>query len=117
MLSDEYPQMDKNWGFWIGAANPNSHRLTDHDKCVENLLTTSSTIRMRQLCCSNNFSRTTKLPAALLEQLLENHQDTDADEDTQATMVSVFTALQYIATANDSAKAFWPEMEAHGCSV
>ncbi len=34
ILSGEYPQMDKNWGFWMSSTNPNSHRLTDHDKCV-----------------------------------------------------------------------------------
>jgi hypothetical protein len=41
--------------------------------------------------------------AALLEQLLEYHQANDADENTQAFMVSVFTTLQYIA--NDSSKS------------
>ena len=34
ILSGEYPQMDKNWAFWMSSTNPNSHRLTDHDKCV-----------------------------------------------------------------------------------
>jgi hypothetical protein len=34
ILSGEYPQMDKNWGFWMSSTNPNSHPLTDHDKCV-----------------------------------------------------------------------------------
>jgi len=34
ILSGEYPQMDKNWGFWMASTNHNSHRLTDHDKCV-----------------------------------------------------------------------------------
>ena len=91
MLSGEYPQMDKNWGFWMAAANPNSHRLTDHDKCVVESL--------------NHIIRHQNAAAALLEQLLENHQATDADEDTQADMESVFTALQYITTVNDSAKS------------
>ncbi len=56
ILSGEYPQMDKNWGFWMSSTNPNSHRLTDHDKCV-------------------------------------------------VESTPVFTALQYIATANESSKS------------
>ena len=79
MLSGEYPQMDKNWGFWMAAANPNSHRLTDHDKCVVESL--------------NHIIRHQNAAAALLEQLLENHQATDTDKDTPDTMVSVFTTL------------------------
>jgi len=91
MLSGEYPQMDKNWGFWMAAANPNSHRLTDHDKCVVEAL--------------NHVIRHQNAAAEFLEKLLEDHQATDADEDTQADMATVFTALQHIATANDSAKS------------
>ena len=50
------------------------------------------------------FTRHQNAAAEFLEKLLEDHQVTDADEDTQAAMASVFTALQNIATANDSAK-------------
>ena len=25
-LAGEYPQMDKNWGFWMVSTNPNSHK-------------------------------------------------------------------------------------------
>ena len=91
ILSGEYPQMDKNWGFWMSSTNPNSHRLTDHDQCVVESF--------------NHIIRHQNAAAALLEQLLEYHQSTDADENNQAAMVSVFTALQYIATANDSSKS------------
>ena len=41
----------------------------------------------------------------MLEQLLEHNQAIDADEDTQAAMASVFTALQYLTSANDSSKS------------
>lgn len=80
-----------NWGFWMSSTNPNSHRLTDHDKCVVESF--------------NHIIRHQNAAAALLEQLLEYHQANDADETTQAAMASVFTALQYIATANDSSKS------------
>jgi Tfp pilus assembly protein PilV len=83
--------MDKNWGFWMSSTNPNSHRLTDHDKCLVESF--------------NHIIRHQNAAAALLEQLLEYHQANDADETTQAAMASVFTALQYIATANDSSKS------------
>ncbi len=89
-LSGDYPHMDKNWAFWMSSTNPNSHRLTDHDKCVVESF--------------NHIIRHQNAAAALLEQLLENHQAIDADENTQAVMATVFTALQYIASANDSSK-------------
>ena len=91
ILSGEYPQMDKNWGFWMSPTNPNSHRLTDHDKCVVESL--------------NHIIRHQNAVSALLEQLLEYHQVNDTDETTQAVMASVFTDLQYIATPNDSSKS------------
>jgi hypothetical protein len=91
ILSGEYPQMDKNWGFWMSSTNPNSHRLTDHDKCVVKSF--------------NHIIRHQNTAAALLEQLLEYHQANDTDENTQAVMASVFTTLQYIDTANDSSKS------------
>jgi hypothetical protein len=75
----------------MAPTNPNSHRLTDHDKCVVELL--------------NHIIRYQNVAAALLEQLLEHNQAIDTDEDTQAAMVSVFTALQYLASANDSSKS------------
>ena len=53
----------------------------------------------------NHIIRHKNAAAALLEQLLEYHQANDADENTQAAMSSVFTTLQYIATANDSSKS------------
>ena len=81
-LAGEYPQMDKNWSFWMVSTNPNSHRLTDHDKCVVESL--------------NHIIRHQNAAAALLEQLLEHNQAIDTDEDTQAAMASVFTALQYV---------------------
>ena len=68
-----------NLHFWMGSTNPNSHRLTDHDKCVVESL--------------NHIIRHQNAAAALLEQLLEHNQAIDADEDTQAAMASVFTAL------------------------
>jgi hypothetical protein len=83
--------MDKNWGFWMSSTKPNSHRLTDHDKCVVESF--------------NHIIRHQNEAASLLEQLLEYLQANDADENTQTTMSSVFTALQYIATANDSSKS------------
>jgi hypothetical protein len=83
--------MDKNWGFWMSSTNPNSHRLTDHDKCV--------------IESFNHIIRHQNAATVLLEQLPEYHQTTDTDENTQSDMVSVFTALQYIATANDSSKS------------
>jgi hypothetical protein len=83
--------MDKNWGFWMSSTNPNSHRLTDHDKCVVE--------SFNHIICHQNAT------AALLEQLLEYHQANDTDQNTQADMASVFTVLQYIATANDSSKS------------
>jgi hypothetical protein len=94
ILSGEYPYMDKrdkSWAFWMSSTNPNSHRLTDHDKCVVESF--------------NHIIRHQNAAAAPLEQLLEHHQAIDADENTQAVMASVFTALQYIATANDSSKS------------
>jgi hypothetical protein len=89
-LSDEYPYMDKNWSFWMSVSNPNSNRLTDHDKCVVESL--------------DHIIRHQNAAAALFEQLLEYHQVNDEDENTQTAMVSVFTTLQYIATVNDSSK-------------
>jgi hypothetical protein len=83
--------MDKNWDFWMLSTNPNSHRLTDHDKFVVESF--------------NHIIRHQNAATALLEQLLEYHQANDADENTQAAMASVFTALQYITTANDSSKS------------
>jgi hypothetical protein len=83
--------MDKSWAFWMSSTNPNSHRLTDHDKCVVE--------SFNHIICHQNAA------AALLEQLLEHHQAIDADENTQADMVTVFTALQYIASVNDSSKS------------
>ena len=36
ILSGEYPQMDKNWSFWMSLTNPNnSHLLTDRYNCRE----------------------------------------------------------------------------------
>ncbi len=32
-LSGEYPLCDKNWSFWLSPSNPNSHNLSDHEKC------------------------------------------------------------------------------------
>jgi hypothetical protein len=83
--------MDKNWDFWMSSTNPNSHRLTDHDKCIVESF--------------NHIIRHQNAVAALFEQLLEYHQANDADENTQAAMASVFTTLQYIDTANDSSKS------------
>ena len=57
ILSGEYPQKDKNWGFWMSLTNPNSHRLTDHDKCVVESL--------------NYIIRHQNVVAVLIEQLLE----------------------------------------------
>jgi hypothetical protein len=91
ILSGEYPQMDKNWGFWMSSTNPNSHRLTHHDKCVVESF--------------NHIIRHQNTTAALVEQLLEYHQVNDTDENTQTDMASVFTALQYISTTNDSSKS------------
>jgi hypothetical protein len=91
ILSGEYPQMVKNWGFWMSSTNPNSHRLTDHDKCVVESF--------------NHIIRHQNAVAVLVEKLLEYHQPNDTDENTQAAMTSVFTVLQYIATANDSSKS------------
>jgi hypothetical protein len=54
---------------------------------------------------SHSFHPPSECGAEFLEKLLEDHQAADADEDTQAAMASVFTALQHIATANDSAKS------------
>jgi hypothetical protein len=51
------------------------------------------------------FIRHQNAAAEFLEKLLEDHQAADTDDDTQAGMASVFTALQHIATANDSAKS------------
>ena len=59
-LVGEYPQMDKNWSFWMASTNPNSHRLTDHDKCVVESL--NHIIRHQNAAaCSNNCSSKTKL--------------------------------------------------------
>jgi hypothetical protein len=91
ILSGEYPQMDKNWVFWMSSTNPNSYHLTDHDKCVAESF--------------NHIIRHQNVAAALLEQLLEYHQANDVDENTQAAMASVFMALQYISKTNDSSKS------------
>jgi hypothetical protein len=91
ILSGEYPQMDKNWGFCMSSTNTNSHRLTDHDKCVVESF--------------NHIIRHQNAATALFEQLLEYHQANDTDENTQAVMSSVFTAFQYITTVNDSSKS------------
>lgn len=40
-----------------------------------------------------------------LEQLLEHHQDIESDEDTQAVMVTVLSALQCLYIANDQGKS------------
>jgi hypothetical protein len=77
----------KSWAFWMVVVNHNSHRLTDHDKCVVESL--------------NHIIRHQNVVVALFEQLLDHHQDTDTDEDTQTVMVS----LQYIVSANDSSKS------------
>ena len=77
--------------FLDASTNPNSHRLTDHDKCVVESL--------------NHIIRHQNAATALLEQLLEHNQVIDTDEDTQAAMASVFTDLQYLASANDSSKS------------
>ena len=90
-LAGEYPQMDKNWSFWMASTNPNSHRLTDHDKCVVESL--------------NHIIRHQNAAAAVLEQLLEHNQSIDTDEDTKTVMASVFTALQYLTSSNDSSKS------------
>ncbi len=90
-LAGEYPQMDKKWSFWMTSTNPNSHRLTDHDKCVVESF--------------NHIIRHQNAEAALLEQLLEHNQTIDTDEDTQTAMASVFTDLQYLASVNDSSKS------------
>jgi hypothetical protein len=74
----------------MSSTNPNSHRLTDHDICVVESF--------------NHIIRHQNAAAALLEQLLEYHQANDTDENTQAAMASVFTALQNIAI-NDSSKS------------
>jgi hypothetical protein len=97
ILSGEYPQMDKSWGFWMSSSNPNSHRLTDHDKCVVESF--------------NHIIRHQNEAAALLEQLLEYHQATDADENTQVAMSSMFTALQYIDTTKTSSKSALDDVE------
>ncbi len=73
------------------STNPNSHRLTDHDKCIVESL--------------NHIIRHQNAAAALLEQLLDHNQAIDADDDTQDDMASVFTALQYLTSANDSSKS------------
>ena len=78
-LAGEYPQMDKNWSFWMVSTKPNSHRLTDHDKCVVESL--------------NHIIRHQNAAAALFEQLLEHNQAIDTDEDTQSAMGLVFTTL------------------------
>jgi hypothetical protein len=75
----------------MSSTNPNSHRLTDNDKCVVESF--------------NHIIRHQNETTALLEQLLEYHQANDTDENIQAVMASVFTDLQYIATANDSSKS------------
>jgi hypothetical protein len=67
-LAGEYPQMDKNWSFWMSSTNPNSHRLTEHDNCVVESF--------------NHIIRNQNAAAALLEQLLEHNQDIDTGEDT-----------------------------------
>ena len=90
-IVDEYPQMDKKWSFWMTSTNPNSHRITDHDKCVVESL--------------DHIIRHQNATVALLEQLLEHNQTNDPDEDTQTDMVSVFTDLQYLASSNDSSKS------------
>jgi hypothetical protein len=91
VFSGEYPYMDKSWAFWMSSTHPNSHRLTDHDKCVVESF--------------NHIIRHQNVAAALFEQLLEHHQAIDTDENTQAVMATVFTDLQYIASANDSSKS------------
>ena len=90
-LTGEYPQMDKNWSFWMSSTNPNSHRLSDHDKCVVESL--------------NHIIRHQNAAVALFEQLLEHNQVIDVDEDTQTVMTSVFTSLQYLTSVNDSSKS------------
>ncbi len=60
VLSGDYPYMDKSWSFWMSSTNPNSHRLTDHDKCVVESF--------------NHIIRHQNAAAALLEQLLEHDQ-------------------------------------------
>jgi hypothetical protein len=75
----------------MSSTNPNSHRLTEHDKCVVESF--------------NHIIRHQNADATLLEQLLEYHQGNDTDENTQVVMASVFTVLQYIATSNDSSKS------------
>ncbi len=87
VLSGEYPYMDKSWAFWMSSTHPNSHRLTEHAKCVV-----------------ESFNHIIRHQNAVV-QLLEHHQAIDADENTQASMATVFTALQYIASANDSSKS------------
>ncbi len=75
----------------MSSTNPNSHLLTDHDKCVVESF--------------NNIIRHQNATVTPIEQLLEYHQVNDSDENTQALMTSVFTDLQYIVTVNDSSKS------------
>ena len=49
------------------STTPNSHRLTDHDKCVVESF--------------NHIIRHQNAASALLEQLLEHNQTNDPDED------------------------------------
>ncbi len=75
----------------MSSTKPNSHRLTDHDKCVVESF--------------NHIIRHQNVVVALIEQLLEYHQANDTDENIQDVMTSVFTVLQYIVTVNDSSKS------------
>ena len=59
-LTGEYPQMDKIWGFWMVSTDPNSHRLTDHDKCVVESLNHIIRHQNATAALPNNFSSTTK---------------------------------------------------------
>ncbi len=59
-LSGEYALCDENWGFWLSPRHPNSHKLSDHEKCtVEGL---NQVIHHQNTVIQN------------LEQLREHHQ-------------------------------------------
>jgi hypothetical protein len=55
----------KSWAFWMTVVNHNSHRLTDHDKCVVESINHIIRHQNAVVVLSNNFSSTTKIPTKM----------------------------------------------------
>ena len=85
-----YPFFDKPWSFWIAEKSPNDHKMSEHEKCNVEVL--NQTIRHQNADIEK------------IEQLLELHRGSDADETTQEDMGTLLGTLQWLYIVNDQSK-------------